>query len=143
MATPKIIRRHGTSATEVLVSATLLLGLIGAVVPTTVRTGKIWRDSRHYQLATNELSNQFDRLSSLPAEKRSAAIQQLQVAEHVTASLPDAKLTAEIISDAGGDRLLLTLLWDRGQNSQPLKLVGWLPEDASQIDEKEATDATN
>ncbi len=143
MATPETIRRRGTTATEVLVSATLLLGMIGAVVPTTVRTGKIWRDTRQYQLATNELSNQFELLSNLPVDQRTEAIEQLQVAEHVAGSLPGVELSAELISDADGNRLLLTLSWDRGQSSQPLKLVGWLPEDTMRVDDKEATDETN
>lgn len=119
-------KRHGSTATEVIVAATLLLSMIGVVVPTTVRAGRIWRDARHYQIATNELSNQFEYLSSLGAAERALALTQLQVSEQSRQSLEDASLAASLAQEADGVRLTLMLNWDREAPSQPVKIVGWL-----------------
>lgn len=119
-------KRHGTSATEVIVAATLLLSMIGLVVPTTVRAGRIWRDSRHYQIAMNELSNQFEYLSSLSDADRTSALAQLQVSEQARRSLLDASLDASLATNEDGVRLTLSLNWDRGVEANPIKIVGWL-----------------
>lgn len=134
--------RRGSTATEVLVAATLLLGMIGLVVPTAVRTGKIWRDTRQFQIATNELANQFETLSQLPLADLQAAIPSLKVAEHVASSLPNPELTAVVQQDTDGNHLTLSLTWDRGPHAQPLQLTGWLPEPQSIDDEKDASDET-
>lgn len=119
-------KRHGTSATEVIVAATLLLSMIGLVVPTTVRAGRIWRDSRHYQIAMNELSNQFEYLSSLSDADRTSALAELQVSEQARRSLLDASLDASLATNEDGVRLTLSLNWDRGVEANPIKIVGWL-----------------
>jgi hypothetical protein len=119
-------RRHGTSATEVIVAATLLLSMIGLVVPTTVRAGRIWRDSRHYQIAMNELSNQFEFLSSLDDAERAKALEQLQVSEQARRSLSDASIEASLATKEDGVRLTLSLNWNRGVDAKPVKIVGWL-----------------
>ncbi len=120
------LKRHGTSATEVIVAATLLLSLIGVVVPTTVRAGRIWRDACHYQIAMNELSNQFEYLSSLSDAERGAALAQIQVSEQTNQVLVDARLDASLATKVDGVRLTLSLNWDRGVEAKPVKIVGWL-----------------
>jgi hypothetical protein len=118
--------RQGTTATELMVAATLLLSMFGLIVPMTVRAGRIWRDSRHYQIAMNELSNQFEYLSSLNEVERKTAIEQLRVSDQCRQSLVDAVLEARLSEEADGLRLTLSLDWDRGGTPQPVKLVGWL-----------------
>jgi len=119
-------QRHGTSATEVIVAATLLLSMIGLVVPTTIRAGRILRDGRHYQLAMNELSNQFEYLSSLSDGDRATALTQLQVSEQVRQRLLNANLEASLATKEDGMRLTLSLNWDRGVESKPIQIMGWL-----------------
>ena len=137
---PESSIRGGVTTAEVLVAATLLLGMIGVVVPTTVRAGKIWHDTRQYQLATNELSNQFEMLSSLSPDELSETLKQLKVAEHLEARLPNASLTGALQQDADGYRLTLEINWDRGANAQPLRLTGWLLEQPTKTENKDAPD---
>jgi len=118
--------RQGSTATEVLVAATLLLSLIGAVIPTTVRTAKIWRDTRHFQIATNELSNQLEVLSSLNEAERATALNQLTVSEPTSKILMGATIASETANDSDGNRITLTLNWERTPNANPLKITGWL-----------------
>ena len=120
------VKRHGTMATEVIVAATLLLSMIGLIVPTTIRAGRIWRDSRHYQIAMNELSNQFEYLSSLSTAERTTALAQLRLSEQTQRSLLDASLEASLATKEDGERLTLSLNWDRGVEAKPVKIVGWL-----------------
>jgi len=128
---PEILRkwprlRQGSTATEVLVAATLLLSLIGAVIPTTVRTAKIWRDTRHFQIATNELSNQLEALSSLNEAERATALNQLTVSEPTRKILMGATIASETANDSDGNRITLTLNWERTPNANPVKITGWL-----------------
>lgn len=120
------VKRHGTMATEVIVAATLLLSMIGLIVPTTIRAGRIWRDSRHYQIAMNELSNQFEYLSSLSKAERATALTQLRLSEQTQRSLLDANLEASLATKEDGERLTLSLNWDRGVAAKPVRIVGWL-----------------
>lgn len=122
----RVVKRRGIAATEVIVAATLLLSMIGLIVPTTVRVGRIWRDSRHHQIAMNELSNQFEYLSSLNDAERTTALAQLRVSEQAQQSLPDARLEASLATNSDGVRLTLSLNWDRGVEAKPIKIVGWL-----------------
>ncbi len=118
--------RRGTTATEVIVAATLLLSMFGLVVPTTIRAGRVLRDARHYQMAMNELSNQFEYLSSLSDVERATALQQLQASEQTQESLSNVKLAASIEAKEDGVRLTLSLNWDRGLEAKPMQITGWL-----------------
>lgn len=126
MKNRKPMQRKGTSVTEVIVAATLLLSMIGLVVPTSIRAAHIIRDARHYQAAMNELSNQFEYLSALSEAERAVALTQLQVSEVASRSLADAKLGAAIATEKDGVRMTLSLNWDRGAEAKPVQLIGWL-----------------
>ena len=131
MTRHRMKNRRGFTLTEWIVACALLVALLGVVAPLTVRSGQLWRDSRHRQLGLDELSNHLERLTSLAPEQRVEAIKNLTPSEHMTRALPSSVLKAEIISDADGKRLVMTLNWDRpgdpgGQRSKPLTLVGWL-----------------
>lgn len=119
-------RRRGATATELVVAATLLVSLLGALAPLAIAAGRIRRDARHYQLALEELSNQLDRLSSLNGDERTAALAALAPSDDLSGSLPDATLKGEIVRDEDGTRLVLTLDWKRPRAAAPLQLVGWL-----------------
>ncbi len=119
-------RRSGSSVTEVIVAAALLLSMFGLVVPTTIRAGRVLRDARHYQMAMNELSNQYEYLSSLSDPERAVALNQLQVSEQVRHSLENAKLEASLATTGDGLRLTLSLNWNRGLAVKPVQIMGWL-----------------
>lgn len=119
-------QRKGTTLTEMVVAATLMVSTMGIVAPLTVRTGRLWQDSRRYQLVMDELSNELERLASLTAEQRQPAMADLAPPDHLQATLPSATLVAETIRDADGTRLLLSMNWDRPGNPKPVTLVGWL-----------------
>ncbi len=121
--------RRGLSLTEVVVAATLVLSMIGLLTPLTVRVGRVWQNTRQYRLASNELANQMEMLTSLDKANCEAALLNLKTSEIVAESLSEAMLHGELVSDQDGTRLILKLDWDRGSNSIPLSLVGWLDTD--------------
>lgn len=122
--------RCGLTITEVVVAATLVVSMIGLVAPLTVRIGRIWQSTRQYRLAFNELANQMELLSSLEVAQCEASLPSLQPSANVVQSLPGAKLEGEMIRDQDGTRLVLSLNWDRGSQSVPISLVGWLNTDS-------------
>lgn len=119
-------KRSGMSVSELLVAATLLLTLITLVVPLAARTGRIWQDSRAYRMALEELTNELEHLTALPPEERQLALEQWQPSERITRALPGANLESETIDDEDGQRLVLTLDWDRPSGATPLSLVSWI-----------------
>ena len=118
---------------EVVVSALLIAAMISFLGTLVVRNGHMWRETRHVQLAMDELTNQIERITSLPANDIDAALDQLKPSDEVSQSLPDAKLIAKVIDDKDGRRLQLTLDWDRGVPALPLTLVGWIDASLSLI----------
>lgn len=125
MRTTKI-RRCGTTMTELVVAATLMVSTMAIVAPLTVRTGRLWQDIRHHQLAMDELSSELERLVSLTSEQREQAIADLVPTDDLQASLPSPTLSAETIRDADGTRLRLSMNWTRAGKPKPVTLVGWL-----------------
>ena len=118
--------RRGLSITEVVVAATLVVSMIGIVVPLAVRTGRVWQSTRQYRLACNELSNQMELLTSIGETQCKAELSHLKISDLLADSLPGARLQGELVSDHDGTRLVLNLDWERGSKSVPIALVGWL-----------------
>jgi hypothetical protein len=126
--------RRGLTATELIVAATLLVGVISLIAPLTVRIGRIWQDARQFRLATNELSNQLELLTGQSTEQRNVSLLELQPSPELHEALPGARLTGETIGDEDGLRIALTIEWDRAPGSKTLTLVGWVDGGLSQRD---------
>ena len=126
----RIHSRQGLTYTEVVVAATLVVSMIGFVAPLTVRIGRVWQSTRQYRLAFNELANQLELLTSLSVTGCDAALTNLKPSVNAEKSLPDVRLEGQLVRDQDGTRLLLSIDWDRGFQSVPLSLVGWLDTDS-------------
>lgn len=122
----RLSRRSGFTLLELLVSATLLIALISVVTPLTVRAGRMWQDARGYRLAANELSNQLEDMTLLSDQERQQALDNWTPSEELLRALPEARITGEVIDDANGKRLRLSLGWRRSASSPPLTMVGWI-----------------
>ena len=120
------IGRRGYTMTDLVVAATLLVGIMSLVAPLAVRSGRLWQDSRHYRLALDELSNQLERLTNLDEGERDAALAKLSVSPQVRGRLPNPVLHAHSIDDSDGARLVLQLQWDRVGHAMPVTLVAWI-----------------
>ena len=118
--------RRGLTFTEAVVAATLVVCMIGFVAPLTVRIGRVWQSTRQYRLAFNELANQMESLTSLGVSRCDAALVNLKPSASATKSLPDVWLEGQLLRDHDGTRLILSIDWDRGSQSVPISLVGWL-----------------
>lgn len=122
----RISMRGGSTVTEIFVSATLLLAMIGIVVPFAIRTGRLRQETRQHLVAMDELSNQLEYLTSLDREPRLEALKALQPSKMAIGSLPGATLTAETVTDQAGERIMLFLQWERSIDAPPLRMVGWV-----------------
>src|SRR5690349_8609242 len=90
-------RRHrrAASALEVIVALTLLITVLSMSVSLIVRHGRLLVSQRHYRQALDELSNQMDRVTALPADDVPQTLKQLSPSPFAAARLSAAKLTAE------------------------------------------------
>jgi hypothetical protein len=77
-------------------------------------------------VATQELSNQLDRLTRLNAEELDAAIQKLQASALCLRSLQDPKLIGKVTKDELGVRVNLRIRWQAHSQPMQAELAGWL-----------------
>jgi hypothetical protein len=101
---------------------------MAVVAPLTVRSGRLWQESRRQQLVIEELSNQLEWLIHLSPAQRASALTNLTVPEYLQKAIPGAKLSAESIRDEHGTRLVLSLAYGAQAMPapRPVTLVGWL-----------------
>jgi Tfp pilus assembly protein FimT len=118
--------RRGFSVIELIVAAALLISVLSLVAPLAVRSGRLQQDSRHYQLALDELSNQLEQLTSLDAAALETALAELTPSPTVRDVLPNPVLSARMVAAADGRRLVLHLQWDHVGPAEPLTLIAWL-----------------
>ena len=123
-------RRHlprGTSMPEILVALTLISTVITASTTLIVRNGRMLTSQRDYRLAIDELSNQLDRITSLPQADRLKALEQLEPSEFTAERLPGVKLTGELGEAEPGQRLILCLQWNEPQREKaPVAMAAWI-----------------
>lgn len=117
--------RKGSLMTEAIVSAVILLVGIAIVGKSSYNFRRLWSDTRHYQLATDELGNQMQSLTALPKEQLANSLGLLKVSSEVSDILPEAKIVGQLIEDAQGIRVRLSIDWKRVGTGEPLVLIGW------------------
>jgi len=116
----------GGAMPDLIVAAVLTMTLIGTLTTFTVRSGRLMAETRRHQFAVDELSNQLERLLALDSETLDVAIKTLTPSDEASVALPAAVLSAERIDDSFGERIVLSLTWDRGAVATPIRLVGWI-----------------
>lgn len=123
--------RSGTSTIEVLVAFTLLTSVLALSVPLVVRHGRVLLTARHYRLAVDELSNQLERLTSLPEAELQPALARLTPSTFTAARLPGAMLSGALEPADVGQRLTLKIVWDEPQRqAAPVSMAAWVLPDA-------------
>ena len=125
-------RRRGATLFELMVAATLLVSGVGVAAPLTVRSGRLWQQTRHQQMALDELTNQMEILIDLPIEQLENQLDKVAVSEAASTLLADAVLTAEIVGHENESELRLSINWNRVGSPEPLTLTGWLKAESIQ-----------
>jgi len=119
--------RRAASLLEILVSFTLLATVLSVATPLVLRHNRLLTAHREYQMALDELSNQLERLTALPAAELPAALEKLAPSDLTATHLQGAKLTGELTPADQGQRLTLHLVWDEPQRrSAPVSLAAWI-----------------
>ena len=117
--------RRAASTIEVVVALTLLLSVLSLSVSLIVRHGRLLIAQRHYRQALDELSNQIDRVTALPADDVPQTLKQLSLSPFAAARLSAAKLSAELKPADIGQRVTLHLKWNEPQQ-QSVSMSGWI-----------------
>ncbi|GAA5510368.1 hypothetical protein [Novipirellula caenicola] len=119
-------RRSGATLFELMVTATLVVSGVGMVAPLTVRCGRLWQQTRHRQMALDELNNHMERLIALPTEELEKQAEAVTVSDAARTLLPEAVMEAEIVRSNNETQLHLSIDWKRVGDPDPLTLVGWI-----------------
>jgi hypothetical protein len=126
--------RWAFTSTELVVASSLLVALMGVVSPLAVRSTRLWIESRHHQLALEELTGELERLTAMDSLARANAIESLEPSGRLLDAAPSATIEAEMLQDQDGERLVLTLRWNRDDHPRaPLRLVAWLDPLATEV----------
>jgi hypothetical protein len=125
---------------ELVVSASLVIAGLAIFGQLTTATGRTWSQTRQQSVALEELSSQLDRLIALPNGKIDDAIAALNPSDAAADALPGVKLAAKRFDDRDGARIELSIDWDRGRPSQPMRLTGWIADTpASETETEESS----
>jgi hypothetical protein len=123
---PRRLRR-AASLIELLVAFTLLTTVLSVSAQMMVRHNRLLTAQRNYRIALDELSNQIDRLSALPADELPQAMSQLAPSAFANARLPGAELTGQIEPAEIGEHMILKLSWNESQRRHsPVALATWI-----------------
>jgi hypothetical protein len=118
--------RAGTSSLEVIVAFTLLSSVLAFSTPLIVRHQRLITAQREYRLALDEATNQLDRLSILPRDELSAAVERLQPSEFLAERLSGAKLHGELQAADAGQCVTVSISWgDEQRTAAPVSLAAW------------------
>lgn len=119
--------RRGLNSIEVIVALTLLTSVLALATPLIVAHGRLVKQQRSYRLALDELSNQLERLSTLPAGDLPAAIESLTPSQFAERHLPEATLRGELADVEFGRRVTLEVVWDEpNRHGAPVRLTAWI-----------------
>jgi hypothetical protein len=111
---------------DMFVSLTLLATAFTVITPLVVRHGRLLESQRHYRVALDELSNQMERLTALPAGQLAGAMRDLAPSPFAAERLPGATLVGELVPAESGSRVVLKMRWNEpGRRDTPLILAGW------------------
>ncbi|QDV46999.1 hypothetical protein Enr13x_69080 [Stieleria neptunia] len=119
-------RRNGLVLLETLIAAGVTLVMLSVAVPMVIRSARIWKQTRHQQVAADELSGQMDRLIAMSAEPRRQALEELTVSPVIAEVLHDATIDGTLVNDEHGKRIELSIQWTRAGDPLPVRLVAWV-----------------
>ncbi len=125
-------RRGGASSLECVMAFTLLSSVLAFAAPLLVKHRRLVNSQREYRLALDEVSNQLERLTSLPGGEVEQAVEQLQLSEFAAARLPEAKLQRELRPADKGRQVTLSLTWEQ-PTAAPVVLTGWIFPDRAEV----------
>jgi ribosomal protein L11 methylase PrmA len=112
---------------EMLVAFTLLTTALSISLPLVIRHGRLLESCRHYRLALDELSNQLDRITALPATDASSAVAHLSPSKFIADKLSGAKLSGQLQPVDFGERLTLHLSWEETpEHPTTVSLAAWI-----------------
>lgn len=124
------VSRRGITLFELLVAFSIL----GVVIPVSaglvVRNGRLLVSARNQRIAIDELTNQLERLRSLPDAATAAFGAGPVPSAFAAAHLPGVALTLTSDPPGAGQmrRVELAIEWDEpGRRGHPLRLAGWIP----------------
>jgi hypothetical protein len=118
--------RRGHTRLEMIVSAFLLTAIIAILPAAFARLSKVWDSTRDFQLASQELSNQLERLTLLSKEDCIEQLKTLPVSTTISKVMPGCSLRGELKEDDGEVRVVLSLHATGSMRREPIVLVGWL-----------------
>jgi hypothetical protein len=130
-------RRSGASAIEMFVALALITSVLTLSAPLVVRHGRMLIAHRHYRIALDELTNQLEILSALPAADVPMAVEQIAPSSFATARLPGLELSAQLVDADIGQRVTLSITWGEPERRRaPVSLVAWIIAEPSRADDE-------
>ena len=121
--------RRGVLMIEVVVAASILLMILSVTVSAAFRTRRLWDRIEKRSTAMAELTLAMDQTLPEVGDWPPGQTRDLPVDSEAQRWLPGVKIAATRRQDSHGDRLVMTIDWQRdGPQGSPIELVGWIDE---------------
>jgi len=112
---------------EAIAALAVLTLAIATLMPLFVRHTRLVADTRRERIALEELANQAERLTVVPAGDLDRHLATLALSPLAAGSLPEPRLTATRNPSPLGEQVTLRLAWDSpGRTVRPLTFVAWV-----------------
>lgn len=118
--------RRGLMHLEIVVSAFLLGALVTSIVGLNYRLLAVAKDTKHYQLALHEATNQIDILIAGGLQGLDDRVAQAKLPEDILQVLPNGKMNVQKREDQSGTQVVVRIGWDRPGTPTQVELVGWV-----------------
>ncbi|TWU32984.1 pilus assembly FimT family protein [Novipirellula artificiosorum] len=119
--------RSGSTLTELLVAATLVVTGMAVAAPLAVRSGQTWMQTREHQLALDELSNHLEHLVRLPVDELVTEVSKVTASDLVLGRLPEVIVQAEVLGESRQPCCIqVSIDWHRMGDPEPIRLTGWV-----------------
>lgn len=122
--------RIGMLKVEALIAAVVVVVAMNFVSIAVHRINRLWDQTRQYQFAINELSNQLESLVDLSEKEARKTLGNLKPSDACEEVLGTPRFLTAIDNDELGTRITLTLAWQEIQPNAP-QLSAWLADSSS------------
>lgn len=118
--------RTGAALLDAVVAAGLVMVTVSVAAPMVVQSARIWKQTRNFQIACDELAGHMDHLISMPSDLRGEALQTLTVDPSLSELLDGVSINGKLSEQDDETRLELSINWKRIGDPPPVILVGWV-----------------
>jgi len=118
--------RRGFTVPEIMVGGVLMMTAAGIVGPLFVAANQATKKMERWRLASEELSNQMERLSILDEDSLALHLKDLEISEAMQETLRGFFIDGEFINRGSLQCIRLVIHRSDSKEGRKLEMIGWI-----------------